>query len=169
LIVKIKLLLLTINKPNQIIVIMKYLLFTIALFLCINTKAQELPKKSKIFVRVYNNEGQKIAKGKILKITDSTLVLKKGSRSITVPSSEISNIKTKRTKGHSVLMGALPGAALLIISNNVYAAAASILLTLVGTTAGFIASLFKKSTTYSFTGDIDKWKGFKEDMYNPQK
>ena len=104
---------------------MKYLLFTIALFLCVNITAQELPKKSKIFVRVYNNEGQKIAKGKILKITDSTLVLKKGSRSITVPSSEISNIKTKRTKGHSVLMGALPGAALLIISNDGYAAASA--------------------------------------------
>ncbi|WP_157662460.1 hypothetical protein [Polaribacter sp. SA4-10] len=147
---------------------MKYLLFTIALFLCINITAQELPKKSKVFVRVYNNEGQKIAKGKILKITDSTLVLKKGSRSITVPSSEISNIKTKRTKGHSVLMGALPGAALLIISDDAYAVAASILLTFVGTTAGIIASLFKKSTIYSFTGDIDKWKGFKEDMYSPQ-
>jgi RNase P/RNase MRP subunit p29 len=148
---------------------MKYLLFTVALFLCVNITAQELPKKSKIFVRVYNNQGKKIAKGKILKITDSTLVLKKGSKSITVPSSEISYIKTKKTKGHSVLMGALPGVALLIISDDGYAAAGSIFLTFVGTSAGFIASLFKKSTTYSFTGDIAKWKGFKKDMYSPQK
>ncbi|ARV15596.1 hypothetical protein [Polaribacter sp. SA4-12] len=148
---------------------MKYLLFAIALFLSLNITAQELPKKSKIFVRVYNNSNQKIAKGKILQITDSTLVLKKGSKSITVPSSEIMYIKTKRTKGHSVLMGALPGVVLLTVSNDAYASVGAIFLTLVGTTAGFISSLFKKTTTYSFTGDIAKWKGFKEDMYSPQK
>ena len=148
---------------------MKYLLFTIALFLCVNITAQELPKKSKIFVRVYNNEGKKIAKGKILQITDSTLVLKKGSKSITVLSSEIMYIKTKRTKGHSVLIGALPGVALLTFSNDAYASVGAVFLTLVGTTAGFISSLFKKSIKYHFTGDITKWKGFKEDMYSPQK
>ncbi len=148
---------------------MKYLLFAITLFLCLNIKAQELPKKSNVFVRVYNNESKKIAKGKIIQITDSTLVLKKRSKSITVPSSEIYYIKTKRTKGHSVLMGALPGVALLTFSNNAYASVGAILITFVGTTAGFISSLFKKSTKYSFTGDIAKWKGFKEDMYSPQK
>ena len=55
-------------------------------------------------------------------------------------------------------MVALPGAALLTISNDAYASVGAVLLTFVGTTAGFIASLFKKSTTYTFTGDIAKWK-----------
>jgi RNase P/RNase MRP subunit p29 len=100
---------------------MKYLLFTIALFLCANITAQELPKKSKTFVRVYNNQGEKIAKGKILDITDNSLTLKKGSNSITIPLSEIATLKTKRSNGNNVLFGAVGGSLLglgIVASNS---------------------------------------------------
>ena len=158
---------------------MKYLLFTIALFLCVNITAQELPKKSKIFVRVYNNEGQKIAKGKILSITDDNLILKKGNSSITVPSNEISYLKTKRTNGHNILIGGLVGAGIPVFGfalsgdgdgwGTVGAIILAPIVGAIGSGIGYITTLFKNSQHYSIQGDPIKWQGFKEDMYNPQK
>ena len=160
-------------------IVMKYLLFAITLFLCVNIKAQELPKKSKIFVRVYNENGKKIAKGKILKITDSTLVLKKGSSSITVPSNEISYLKTKRTNGHNILIGGLVGVGIPVFGfalsgdSDGWATVAAVILApivgAIGSGIGYITALFKNSQHYSIQGDPIKWKGFKEDMYSPQK
>jgi hypothetical protein len=156
---------------------MKYLLFSIALLLCINISAQELPKKSKVFVRVYNNEGQKIAKGKMLKITDDSLILKKGSNSITVALSDIMYIKTKRTKNHNVLLGGMSGVGFSLYgltqsNGGRYDAAGFVLLTpifvAVGSGIGYITSLFKKSIHYSIQSDPIKWQGFIEAMYAPQ-
>ncbi len=148
---------------------MKYLLITIALFLCANITAQELPKKSKVFVRVYNNEGQKIAKGKILNITDDALILKKGSSYITVPTTDIMYIKTKKTNGHNVLIGVLAGAGVgKLAGGGVQGAPAALLLTPVFAAIGYITTLFKNSQHYSIQGDPVKWKSFKENMYSPQ-
>lgn len=162
---------------------MKYLLFTMALFLCANITAQELPKKSKIFVRVYNNEGQKIAKGKILNITDDALILKKGSSSVTIPLSEIGTLKTQRSNGHNTLLGATGGSliGLSIVSSESgksnsgfggtakgLAYAGAIVVVLVGTGVGYLTTLFKNSKQYIIGGDAQKWKGFMEDMYQPE-
>ena len=153
---------------------MKYLLITIALFLCVNITAQELPKKSRIFVRVYNNEGQKIAKGKILNITDDALILKKGSSSITVPNEDIMYIKTKKTNGHNVLIGGAAGAGFVLGlglgGDGLDALAAVIIIPVfaaIGSGIGYITSLFKNSQHYSIQGDPAKWQGFKEVMYAP--
>lgn len=156
---------------------MKHLLFAIALLLCTNLFTQEVPKESKIFVRVYNQYGKKIAKGKILKITDSTLVLKKGNTSIVVPSSEINYIKTKRANSHNVLIGASGGFAFSLFglsqsNGSSLDTAGFIILTpifaTIGAGIGYLTTLFKKSEQYNFAGDLAKWKGFKEDMYAPQ-
>ena len=155
---------------------MKYLFLTIALFLCVNITAQELPKKSKVFVRVYNNEGQKIAKGKILNITDDALILKKGSSSISVPISDIMYIKTKRTNGHNILIGGLVGTGIplygLAQSSDEYSTVGFILITpilaAIGSGIGYITTLFKNSQHYSIQGDPIKWQSFKEAMYAPQ-
>ncbi|WKD85464.1 hypothetical protein KCTC32516_00805 [Polaribacter huanghezhanensis] len=156
---------------------MKYLLFTIALFLCANITAQELPKKSKIFVRVYNNEGQKIAKGKMLKITDDTLFLKKGSKSVTVPLSDIMYIKTKRTNKHNVLIGGLFGVGyglfgLTQSNGSKFDTVGFVVLTPLfaafGSGIGYLTTLFKKSTHYSIQSDAIKWQAFKDAMYAPQ-
>jgi hypothetical protein len=156
---------------------MKYLLFSIALFLCVNITAQELAKKSKIFVRVYNSEGQKIAKGKILDITDDALTLKKWSKSITIPLKEISYIRTKRTKGHNLLIGGVTGALIPAIAysgndSGGWGTVAIVLLTpitgIIGTGIGYLTTVFKKSIYYSIQGDPLKWEGFMEDMYQPR-
>jgi hypothetical protein len=156
---------------------MKYLLFTIALFLCTNITAQELPKKSKIFVRVYNNEGQKIAKGKIMNITDDALILKKGSKLQTVPLTEIMYIKTKRTNNHNVLIGGLAGVGyglfgLAQSSGDGYSTVGFVLLTpifaAIGSGIGYLTTLFKNTEHYSIKQDPIKWEGFKETMFSPQ-
>lgn len=159
---------------------MKHLLFAITLLLCLNITAQELPKKSKFFVRVYNNEGKKIAKGKILKITDSTLVLKKGRSSIKVPSNEISYLKTKRSNYHNALLGAAGGLGLFLATTKIhkdcYLCADpgrlrfvnSVVGAILGYGIGYITTIFKNSKLYIIGGDAQKWQGFKEDMLSPQ-
>jgi hypothetical protein len=162
---------------------MKYLLFAIALFLCANITAQELPKKSKIFVRVYNNQGEKIAKGKILDITDDSLILKKGSSSITIPLNKIETLKTKRSNGHNVLFGAAGGSllGLAIVASESgnsnagfggtakgLAYAGAIVVVFIGSGVGYLTTLFKNSQEYTIGSDVVKWKGFMEDMYQPQ-
>lgn len=155
---------------------MKYLLLAATLFLCVPISAQELPSKSKVFVRVYNQFGKKIAKGKILTITDSTLVLKKESNSVTIPSNEITYLITKRTNSHNVLIGAGAGLGLGIIgmtsSNDGWGSVAHFLFTPIymglGSGIGYLTSLFKDPIQYTIAGDPAKWKGFKEDMYAPK-
>jgi hypothetical protein len=131
-------------------------------------------KKSKVFVRVYNNEGQKIAKGKILNITDDALILKKGSSSITIPTADIMYIKTKKTNGHNVLIGGVAGAGFVLglglAGDGLDAFAAVIIIpvfAVIGSGIGYITSLFKNSQHYSIQGDPTKWQGFKEVMYAP--
>ena len=159
---------------------MKNLLFAITLLLCLNITAQELPKKSKFFVRVYNNEGKKIAKGKILKITDSTLVLKKGRSSIKVASNEISYLKTKRSNYHNALLGAVGGVGLALATSNSESTLStptnrgtilffeSLAGAILGYGIGYITTIFKNSKQYIIGGDAQKWQGFKEDMLSPQ-
>ena len=153
---------------------MKYLLLSITFLLCLNIKAQELPKRSKVFVRVYNNEGRKIAKGKILNITDDAIILKKGSSPITIPIKDIMYIKTKRTYGHNMLIGGLVGAGYVltqVAGEGEYAAVIGVILTpvfaAVGSGIGYITALFKNSQHYSIQGNPAKWQGFKEAMYAP--
>ena len=156
---------------------MKYFFLAFGLILCLNITAQELPKKSKIFVRVYNVEGQKIAKGKMLKITDNSLVLKKGNRSVAVPLSDIMYIKTKRTNNHNVLIGGSGGLAFSLFglsqsNSDGWSTLGFVVLTpvfvAIGSGIGYITSLFKKSIHYSIQGDPIKWQGFKEVMFAPQ-
>lgn len=157
---------------------MKYLFLAAALFLCVQLSAQALPKKSKTFVRVYNNEGQKIAKGRIIEVTDNALVLKKGSRSVTIPSNEIAYLKTKRTNGHNILIGGLAGAGYSLYgitqstaNDDGWQALAFIIITpittAIGGGIGYLTTIFKNSVHYSIQQDPIKWQGFKEVMYAP--
>lgn len=161
---------------------MKILFLTIALLFCFNITAQELPKKSQFFVRVYDSSGEKIEKGKMLEITDTALILKKGNKSIQIPLSNISYIKSKRTNGHNVLIGAIGGSVLGVAvvsgsssgSGGGFAAVSkgisivvAILLPALGSGIGYLTTIFKKSTHYSIDGNPIKWQGFKETMYAP--
>lgn len=156
---------------------MKTILCFLTLIFCFQTKAQELPKNSQTFVRVYDFNGNKIDSGKMLEITETDLILKKGNNTSLIPASRISYIKTKRTISHNVLIGASGGLLFglfgLTQSNgsSIDRAGFAILTPIfiaVGSGVGYLTTLFKKSKQYTFTGDLVKWKAFKEEMYAPK-
>ena len=153
---------------------MKNLIFTITLILSINLCAQnEFKKNTNIFVRVYDLEGRKIAKGKILSISETSLHLYRKGESVKVMVNGIGSIKTKHSAGNNVLVGATTGATIMAILGAavppifsltaIDLAAAGVL---VGGTAGAviggITNLFKNSKSYEINGDMEKWKAFKK-------
>ncbi|WP_298237848.1 hypothetical protein [uncultured Algibacter sp.] len=122
------------------------------------------------FVRVYNIEGKKIAKGKIVFLSDSTLGLKKSNKLKEVPVKQIGKIKTKHSGGHNVLMGSLFGAsfgailgvstadpdALLGYTAGEGALALGALGAVGGAAIGGMTAGFKESETFIINGDYKK-------------
>jgi hypothetical protein len=156
---------------------MKNLFFAIALLLSITISAQEGAEKANVFVRVYDLKGEKISKGKILSISDTLLQLKGGKGSVKIVANSIGLIKTKRSEGNNVLIGAATGATALAILGAATAdpndwlfgytagegAALGVFLGApIGAAIGGVTILFKKSKSYIINGDELKLKEFKE-------
>ena len=150
---------------------MKTLFFAVALVICINAYPQEASERDGTFVRVYDLEGRKFSKGKILSFSD-TLLLLKGQQQ--VDPEKIGFIKTKRSSGNNVLIGAI---SLGLFSGIIGAVTAepddflgftpgegfflgAILGTPAGALLGWISSLFKESSTFIINGDLQKWRQF---------
>ena len=156
---------------------MKNLFFAIALILSINISAQKEKQKINMFVRVYDLQGNKISKGNILRITDTTLQLNAETGPVEIEVSDIGLIKTKRSAGNNILIGSVIGASPIIIlaavssepnsdffGNSVWegAAAGAAIGLPVGAAIGGITSLFKNSKSYKINGEKLKWIAFKE-------
>jgi hypothetical protein len=69
---------------------MKTILCFFTLLLFFNASAQDLPKNSQTFVGVNDFNGNKIDSGKMLEITETDLILKKGNNTSLIPASRIS-------------------------------------------------------------------------------
>jgi peptidase E len=69
---------------------------------------QQVEFKS-IFLRIYNLEGAKISKGKLVNINEEGIVLQRGKKTFYIAASEIGKIKTKRALGHNMGIGAVVG------------------------------------------------------------
>ena len=156
---------------------MKILIFAITLILSINVCAQNGFENTNVFVRVYNLQGKKIGKGKILSISETSLQLNRKGESGKIPVSNIGFIKTKRSEGSNVLVGAAIGATtigifgavaaepdviILPITAGEGAAIGVVLGGIAGAAIGGITILFKNSKSYEINGDKAKWKAFKE-------
>jgi len=154
---------------------MKNLLFAIALLLCSPIYAQKAAEKSTPFIRVYNLEGNKMNKGRVLGVNDTILQLqgKKGLEDIDIRT--IGLIKTKRSEGNNILLGSLIGLATGAIFGAIAnggddswftteeaAAGVGAVGAVVGTGIGGISILFKDSKSYIINGDPSKWKVFEE-------
>lgn len=158
---------------------MKNLIVAITLILSSTVCAQNDFENTNIFVRVYDLQGKKIGKGKILSISDMSLQLYRKEASITVLLPDIGSIKTKHAAGNNVLVGAAIGATTLAILGAASAdpdawlfaytagegaAAGALLGGTAGAAVGGITILFKNSDSYEINGDTEKWKAFKEMM-----
>jgi hypothetical protein len=142
---------------------MKKLFLILVLLFGIGTYAQNGSDKSP-FIRVYNLEGQKISKGRINNISDTSLILQKNKKIITIAVSDIGMIKTKHSTGNNFLMGAITGAGMGIILGAGSGDEDRGILGVLGTPIGGVTALFKNSEIYLINGDDSKWQVFKK-MY----
>jgi hypothetical protein len=149
------------------------------LFVSSNLFSQEKTNSKKLFVRVYNLEGKKIGKGHIHFLNDTLLELKKNRKLIQFNVNSIGTIKTKRSAGHNILVGAAIGATTFAILGAASAdpdawifgytaaegaAAGALGGALSGAALGGASVAFKKSLTYPIDGNTDKWRIFIEDF-----
>lgn len=63
----------------------------------------------KRFIRIYDQQGQMIAKGDFTATTDTSIVLQAHKTQLEIPIRDIGTIKTKRTFGHAIAIGATIG------------------------------------------------------------
>ena len=100
---------------------MKNLVFAITLILSINVCAQNGIENTNVFVRVYDLQGEKIGKGKILSISETSLQLYRKGGSVEFLVINIGSIKKKRSGGHNILIGAATGATTMAILGAAFA------------------------------------------------
>lgn len=137
---------------------------------------------SQEFIRVYNNSGMKIAKGKLLSETDSSIEIKRGTRYNTVLLEKVSFIKTKRSAGHNIAVGTAIGAGVGVIAGiaasqaalknandplsfeGLGLAVAAVASPIIGAAAGTVTGVLRKRKTFEINGDPDKWKEVREKL-----
>ena len=152
---------------------MRLLITILLVTLTLSASAQK-----SMFVRVYDLSGNKIHKGKVVAVTETSLQLKTADNEVTIPASSIGMIKTKRSPGHNVAWGAALGGVTVGILGAASAnendwfntaggegfAAGFLLGTLPGAIVGGITALLNKSVTYDIRGDLNNWKVFQTAM-----
>lgn len=148
---------------------MKLLLSVLALCFVIGVHAQNEVKKPSSFIRVYDLQGRKIAKGRIVSISDSALKLIHNKKTVTIPPAIIGTLKTKRSGGNTVLMGSAIVAATFAIwgaiesapsggySPGLGATGGLIVGGIAGAVVGGIATIGKEVHIYRIHGDTAKW------------
>ncbi|WP_297696077.1 hypothetical protein [uncultured Eudoraea sp.] len=154
----------------------KILVLALALLSCTTFHAQKEKNKAAPFIRVYDLQGTKISKGRIARITDSSLVVSRGEKPVNLELSKIGFIKTKRSVGNNILYGAAIGAgtgAILGLASggeNEWwgkgegAGGFGLILGAMGAGAGAITAIFKKTKTFSIEGKHSNLKAFQEAM-----
>ena len=132
-----------------------------------------------LFVRVYDLQGNKIYKGNVAIVTDSSLQLENSPTVISAKN--IGLIKTKHSYGHNVLMSsAIIGGSFAIIGafgsfeKNSFPSftatqgvgAGLVIGVIDGIVIGSITALIKNSKTFSINGNEKKWHQFYEYYYS---
>ena len=152
----------------------KILIISLSLLCASFSYSQKTTSNKNTFIRLYNIEGKKIAKGKIVSLNDSIIQLKKNSKNTEVYIKEIGKIKTKRSKGHKVGMGGVIGASLGVVLGATYSKPGMItgdskgerIMTGVllgafgGTVLGLISAGTKNSKTFVINGNKENWNIF---------
>lgn len=143
--------------------------------ICFTVTAQSATyEDTKLFVRVFDFQGKKISKGKILSITNEELQLNRNGKIETISLESIGSLMTKRSLGHNTLIGLVSGLGLgaifgiaayaggsgwygFAVETFIYGPA----LGLIGALVGIISVILKKSNSYIINGDADRMNAFK--------
>ena len=129
-------------------------------------------EKDGIFVRVYNLEGQKVAKGYIQAVDQEAVTVVLRGKTTELPVAEIGKLRLKRSYGNAVVRGTYTGLALGTVLGVVYAASDDSLSSDVGLVAlpvggafygsviGAIIGIFKKPVEVEINGQSEKLQNF---------
>ncbi len=140
--------------------------------ICFGLQAQNKSSSKEPFIRIYNLEGQKVLKGRVVNVTNSTITVIRGNEKREMNVSEVGFIRTKHSVGHNVLIGASAASAIAAVTFAAeadpdawifgYTAGEGILAGFilgapVGGGIGALTALFKKSREYEINGESTKW------------
>lgn len=152
---------------------MRTIVAVLIVFIGFGGYAQQITENTGLYVRVFNLKKRKIARGKFVRVTDSSMVILERKEYRTVLVSDIGLIKTKRSPGHNVAVGAGTGAFAFGVlgmasgedssfwfSKEEGAAAGVIFGGVVGAGIGGFSCAFKKVSKFQIDGDSQKWKSF---------
>lgn len=129
-------------------------------------------EKDGIFVRVYDLEGQKVAKGYIQSVDQDIVTVALRGKTTELPVAEIGKLRLKRSYGNAVVKGAYTGLALGAVLGVGYAAAddsfaSDIALVafpaggaFYGGVIGAIIGIFKKPVEVEINGQSEKLQDF---------
>ncbi|MEL0457528.1 hypothetical protein WJN01_14910 [Flavobacteriaceae bacterium SZ-1-7] len=157
--------------------------FLLAISLLLSNCLYGQVESKSVFIRVYNLEGKKISKGKIVSLNDSILRLTLAGVKKSVNFKDIGYIKTKRSGGHNVGMGILIGGTVGAIAGATLfepdppgtwirytrgdnAGIGAILGSMSGAAIGGVTALTKKSKTFIINGNSQNWNAFQEAFNN---
>jgi hypothetical protein len=150
---------------------MKNQFVLLLLFVLMSTVAHA---QKRTFLRIYSMAGNKFQKGYFASTTDNTLFIYKNDDTLKIPAVDIGYIKTKRSAGHDMLIGALigiiPATVIGLASgepnngDDIFnftpaegALAGFTIGGIVGTAGGAINAGVKKTTTFTIDGDLNTW------------
>lgn len=152
----------------------KYLILAIVILSNLSIHSQNDSEKNTVFIRVYNLEGDKINKGRVLAVKDTILQLEGKNGMVDIDVKTIGLIKTKRSEGNNVLIGSLVGLTTLAIlgatqggsdewfSSTDLAVGGGVVGAVIGAGTGAMTIPFKNSKSYIINGDTLKWKKFQD-------
>ncbi|MBM1104656.1 hypothetical protein JQC67_00765 [Aurantibacter crassamenti] len=86
-----------------------HILLPFLFLISLTLSAQDTLQTKQLFVRVFDTKKTKIAKGKLQYIDKDSIVVLRNEKRTTIPVNRIGIIKTKRSVGHNVAMGAVVG------------------------------------------------------------
>lgn len=163
---------------------MKTLLIILTLAICSNAYSQSTIEEVDLFVRVYDLDGRKIGKGKLVSITKDTIRLIFRNRKTGIATPNVGRIRTKRSVGNNVLVGAAGGglalAAIGVVSadnssgfftytESEGAAVGMVMGAPIGAVVGGISAIFKNTRSFEINGDSGKLETFKSAVLNSRK
>ncbi len=158
-------------SPKKIIITISFLMMFTPL------QAQTDLASRNIFVRVFDFENVKFAKGQLYSVTDSSVVVLRKKEEFIIDLSQIDRIRTRRSVGHNIGMGAVAGAAAGGIFGLLQEQGGSTFGSdsrgddaliygtvglMLGSVVGGLTALGKKSEHYRINGDSEKLAAFKD-------
>ncbi|PQB03548.1 hypothetical protein [Aureitalea marina] len=150
------------------------LLLLCCLLTGLSLNGQIVPDRENLFVRIYDQNGNKFDKGKVLSMSADTLYLFRRKVVKATAVDQIGMIKTKRSVGHNAAMGTVAGGVILglagaassgdelffVWSEEEGGLGGLVLGGAVGAGIGAFTGALKNSKTFIINGDPQNWRVF---------